>query len=149
MPHAPGPDDPADAASLAEALRPVLHRLLRWLRRESNGSGVSPLHLLLLTTIRQNPGIGVGELARIERLRGPTISGQVKSLESLGLVARGAPDPEDRRRVGFHVTERGAETLAATRRSRTDWLAARLAELPGGAREAIRAALPALDGIAQ
>ncbi len=149
MPHSLQPGVLADAAALAEALRPVLHRLLRRLRRESHDFGISPLHLLLLATIRQNPGIGVGELARIERLRGPTISGQVKSLETLGLGERGGPDPVDRRRVGFHVTEKGMEVMAATKRSRTDWLAGRLAELPPGARDAIRTALPALDGLAQ
>lgn len=148
MPHSLKQEDLADAQALAEALRPVLQRLFRRLRRESHDLGVSPLHVLLLATIREHPGIGVGELARIERLRGPTISGHVKSLEGLGLVERGSPDPGDRRRVGFRVTEKGTEIIAAMKRSRTDWLARRLAELPPEARAAIRTALAALEGIA-
>lgn len=149
MPQPPKADHGlADAAELAEALRPVLQRLFRGFRRESHDLGVSPLHVLLLVTILRNPGVGVGELARIERLRGPTISGHVKSLEGLGLVERGPPDPGDRRRVGFHVTAKGTELIAAMKRSRTDWLAARLAGLTPEARAAIRAALPALEGLA-
>ncbi|WP_457831324.1 MarR family transcriptional regulator, partial [Staphylococcus aureus] len=76
---------------LAEALRPVLRRLLRSLRRESRDLGASPLQSLLLVAIVEQPGIGVGELARQENLRGPTISGHIKTLQSAGLVARTPP----------------------------------------------------------
>ncbi|MGL4290592.1 MAG: MarR family winged helix-turn-helix transcriptional regulator [Phreatobacter sp.] len=141
------PGDPDDVQVLAEALRPVLRRLLRSLRRESRDLGASPLQSLLLVAIVEQPGIGVGELARQENLRGPTISGHIKTLQSAGLVARTPPDPDDRRRVGLVATPKGHEVIAAMRRRRTDWLAQRLAGLSPEARLAIRAALEPLSEI--
>ncbi len=135
------------AIALAEELRPVLHRLLRQLRRESDDIGVSPLQALLLAAIREHPGIGVGELACLEKLRGPTISGHVKAMEALGLVTREAPNPDDRRRVGLVATKKGDEIMEAIKRNRTDWLAQKLARLPPEAREAIQKAIAPLGEI--
>jgi DNA-binding MarR family transcriptional regulator len=134
-------DDPSE---LAEVLRPTIFRLSRLLRRQMDGSGVSPLQSLLLALIEQSPGIGVGELARLEGLRGPTMSGHVKRMEEDGLIERTAPDPADRRRAGLAVTAQGRATLVRLRRQRRDWLAARLAMLDPAARQAICAALAPL-----
>src|SRR5580698_1087817 len=89
-----------DSTTLADELRSALQRLLRQLRRQAYEPdlGVSPLQNLLLTAIIEHHGIGVGDLARLENLRGPTISGRVKAMEAAGLVTRTAPDPKDRRR---------------------------------------------------
>jgi DNA-binding MarR family transcriptional regulator len=122
-------DELASAAFLSEDLRRVLHRLSRRLRREAQDLAVSPLHALLLAAIRENPGIGVKDLARLERLRGPTISGHVKAMEALGLIERGPSDPNDRRRVRLVVAKKGIATLEGIKRSRVDWLARRLANL--------------------
>jgi DNA-binding MarR family transcriptional regulator len=140
-------DEPDDALLLAEEIRPVLHRLLRQLRRESFGAEVSPFQKLLLAAIIQQPGIGVGELARLENLRGPTISGHVKGLLSMGLVMRDTPDGEDRRRVGLIATPKGEDVIAAMRDRRTNWLAERLRGLSPEARQAIRNALAPLAEI--
>ena len=137
------------AAALAEDLLRVLRQLFRRLRRESEDAGISLMHLLLLATIRERPGIGVGELARLENLRGPTISGHVKALEALGFVARVPADPHDRRRVGLVLTEKGRDTIATLKRSRSDWLARKLAGLPPDARDTIRAAIAPLNEIVQ
>jgi DNA-binding MarR family transcriptional regulator len=138
-----------DALALADELRPVLHRLYRQLRRESEdlNRGVSPLQNLLLAAIIEHPGIGVADLARIEKLRGPTISGHVKRLESAGLIARAAPLSEDRRRVGLVVTARGRGSIEAIKRRRRDWLAHQLGTMPFAARRAIRKALGPLSEI--
>lgn len=141
------PGDLDDAQVLAEDLRPVLRRLLRSLRRESRDHGVSPLQSLLLVAIVEQPGIGVGELARQENLRGPTISGHIKAMQAAGLVGRTPPDPDDRRRVGLVATPAGHAVIAAMRRRRTDWLAQRLAGLSAEARRAIRTALEPLNEI--
>jgi DNA-binding MarR family transcriptional regulator len=138
-----------DALALADELRPVLHRLYRQLRRESEdlNRGVSPLQNLLLAAIIEHPGIGVADLARIEKLRGPTISGHVKRLESAGLIARAAPLSEDRRRVGLTVTARGRGSIEAIRRRRRDWLAHQLGNMSFADRRAIRKALGPLGEI--
>jgi len=138
-----------DALALADELRPVLHRLYRQLRRESEdlNRGVSPLQNLLLAAIIEHPGIGVADLARIEKLRGPTISGHVKRLESAGLIARAAPLSEDRRRVGLMATARGRGSIEAIKRRRRDWLAHQLANMSFAARRTIRKALGPLSEI--
>ena len=142
------PDELAAARALSEELRAVLHHLLRRLRREGHDLGISRLHAFLLAAILEHPGIGVGELAALERLRGPTISGHIKAMEALGLVERG-PHPDDRRRVGLLATAKGSRTIEAIRRSRTDWLAEKLAALSPAARAAIRDAIAPLEEIAR
>ena len=138
-----------EAHALAEILRPALHRLHRQLRRESDEPGLSPLHALLLAAILRQPGIGVAELARMEKLRGPTISGHVKAMERNGLIMRAAPDPSDRRRNGLVATDRGEEIIRNMKQKRTDWLASELAKLSPEQRAAIRAAVGPLGEIGQ
>ncbi len=63
----------------------------------------------------------------------------VKRFEAQGWVRRLPPPAEDRRRFGLVITPSGKKALDAVRRCRrTDWLAARLAELNP---EALSAAL--------
>ena len=76
----------------------------------------------MLAAIRERPGIGVGELARLENLRGPTVSAQIKAMEAAGIVRRETPNPDDRRRVGLVATEKGRAIVTALRRRRADWL---------------------------
>jgi DNA-binding MarR family transcriptional regulator len=135
------------AKSLSEDLRFVLHRLFRQVRRESQDLGVSPGRLLLLAAIREKPGIGVAELAQLERLRGPTVSAHINALEALGLVKRSPPDPNDRRHVGLVVTRKGTTIIEAIKRSRADWLTRKLAQLPPAGRAAIRNAIAPLREI--
>ncbi|RDI98265.1 MarR family transcriptional regulator [Dyella solisilvae] len=134
-----------DNQVLAEQLRAALHRLIRQLRRGNEDDAISPLHKLLLLTILEHPGIGVGELAQQERLRSPTISGHIKTLEADGLVRRTEPASGDRRRVGLMVTARGRHVVESMRRQRTDRLAQAIGQLPPASRDAIRAAIDALN----
>lgn len=130
-----------DIAALAEALRPGLLRVSRRLRQEAQKAGLSAQDALLLGFIRKNPGVGVSALAEAEQTSKPTMSAHVKRLEAAGLIAR-RDDADDGRRSGLAVTPAGARKLDAIRRSRNDWLAARLA----GLAEAERAALAAAAG---
>ncbi|WP_027794722.1 MarR family winged helix-turn-helix transcriptional regulator [Paraburkholderia acidipaludis] len=141
------PANLTSALEIAEALRPVLHRLLRELRRESQHPDVSPLQALLLASIVKHPGIGVTDLAALENVRGPTISGHIKAMESAGLVGREANDPDDRRRVGLVATKKGRDAIKAIKRNRTDWLAHQLAALSPADRRAIREAIEPLGRI--
>jgi DNA-binding MarR family transcriptional regulator len=135
------------ALALAEDLRPLLHRLMREMRREDLDLHATPLQALLLANVLKHPGIGVVELAQLEKLRGPTVSSHVKALEKLGLIVRGEPDPQDRRRIGLVVTENGRRVLVDLKQRRTDWLAERLAGVSPEARELLRAAIPVLAEI--
>lgn len=138
-----------EAHAIAEALRPALHRLHRKLRREIDDPGPSLLHALLLVAILRQPGIGVAELARQEKLRGPTISGHVKAMERDGLIIRSEPDPNDRRRNGLIPTDKGRELIHSMKQRRTDWLASELVKLSPEGRAAIRAAIGPLGELGE
>lgn len=140
---------PDTAHDLAEALRPALYRLYRLLRRESEGLGVTGLQFLLLAIIGKNPGIGTAELARMERLRGPTISGHVRLMEAAGLITRSAGEHEDRRRVGLTVTAQGQAVIDEMQRRRVDWLARRIAHLSDAERSALAAAIAPLARLSE
>jgi DNA-binding MarR family transcriptional regulator len=140
---------PDAAHDLAEALRPALYRLYRLLRRESEGLGVTGLQFLLLAIIGKNPGIGTAELARMERLRGPTISGHVRLMEAAGLITRSAGEHEDRRRVGLTATAQGQAVIDEMQRRRVDWLARRIAHLSDAERSALAAAIAPLARLSE
>ena len=124
------------------APRPALLRLSRELRREIHSLGVTGGQVSLLIKIQKEPGIGVRELARCERMSTPGMSKYVARLEAAGLLRR--TELEDRRRIGLQLTAEGARVLASVKRRRTAWLAARLRGLPPGELEAIDAAVAPL-----
>ena len=127
----------------ANALRPVLLKLNRQLRRELGPVGITAGQASLLHAIRTRPGIGVRELAAFEGISAPAMCGYVDRLEGAGLVTR-ARSTEDRRRVGLELTDTGRSVLRSARSRRTAWLAARLKLLDDDELAAIEAALPAL-----
>ncbi|MYM28421.1 MarR family transcriptional regulator [Duganella sp. CY15W] len=142
---------PQHAIALADELRVALHHVFRRIRQESDNdpSGLTLQQKMLLSTISLHPGIGVAELARMEKLRGPTMSGHIKALEGLDLVRRDAPDPEDRRRSGLLLTKHGTTVLEDIRTRRRDWLARKLAQLPPEGAAALRNALVYLNEIGE
>ncbi len=134
-----------DLAALADRLRPVMLKLSRRLRQEAHKVGVSALDAQLLAVLKKTPGAGVSELADIEQMSRPAMSVHIKRLEAAGWIRREAEEPEaDRRRVRLALTPKGHSALNAIRRSRNDWLAARLSQLDGEALQAIDAALDPL-----
>lgn len=155
----PSGSDPAAAAlpgtaadgiaALAADLRRAVLRLNRELRRRTQLPGVSPIHGTLLALIQRNPGVGVSELAALERMRVPTMSGHVRRLEEAGLVTRSPAPERDRRRVGLSVTPAGEQVVDAIRRQRTDWLAERLRSLAPEARAALRDAVSPLRQLSE
>ncbi|MBV9840950.1 MAG: MarR family transcriptional regulator [Sphingomonadaceae bacterium] len=133
-----------DAAELADRLRPILLKLGRHLRRETQKLGISPLDAQLLAVIKARPGAGVSELADIEQMSRPAMSMHVKRLEAAGWLERGVEPGSDRRRTRILLSGAGRAALEAVRRSRTDWLEARLAALEPAELAVLAAALPPL-----
>src|SRR5215813_11913216 len=117
----------ADPIAVANRLRPALLRANRALRREVHSLGVTGGEVALLNLIREEPGIGVRELATRERMSPAAMSKHVARLENAGLLARTALP--DRRRVGLVLTPDAVRVLASIKRRRTTWLASRLREL--------------------
>ncbi len=132
-------------AKLAAELRPSILRLSRHLRREAQRGGSSSLDAQLLGTLREEPGLGVSELADMEQMSRPAMSAHVKRLMQLGYVQRDNPKSDaDRRRVGLSVTRSGTSYLRTVSGRRADWLADRLSELGAEDRTALDRAAKSL-----
>ena len=131
-----------DPVVVANRLRPVLHKLNRHLRRETHSLGVTSGQVSLLAQIGRSPGIGVRELAALERMSSPGMSKYVARLEHAGLLRR--TETADRRRVGLELTEEGQRVLRSVRSRRTAWLATRLGGLAPDELAAVEAAVEPL-----
>ena len=133
----------ADPTVLANRLRPVLLHLNRQLRREIHSLGVTGGQVSLLVQIKYHPGIGIRELAALERISVPGMSKFISRLEEAGLVQR-MPVQGDQRRVGLTLTPAGQKVLRSVKSKRTAWLASRLRDLDPDELEAIDAAIEPL-----
>src|SRR5579859_5972729 len=109
-----------DTAAVGNRLRPVLLRLARELRRETESLGVTSRQATLLWLIREHPGTSLRELAALEGISAPSLSGHVDRLERAGLLER-VRASGDRRRVGLELTDAGARLLRRVRARRTTW----------------------------
>jgi DNA-binding MarR family transcriptional regulator len=128
---------------VADDLRPVLLRLARELRKETEQLGVTARQATLLWLVKRSPGLSLAELAAEEGISPPALSGHVDRLERAGLLER-VRSTEDRRRVGLRLTDEGARLMRRIRARRTTWLAERLKGADPAELEAIDAAIPAL-----
>jgi DNA-binding MarR family transcriptional regulator len=129
--------------TVAADLRPVLLRLARELRKETEQLGITARQATLLWLVKRSPGLSLAELAAEEGISAPAMSGHVDRLERASLIERVRSD-EDRRRVGLRLTDDGARLLRSVRARRTTWLAHRLRALKPAEIDAIETALPAL-----
>jgi len=99
----------------------------------------------LLGTLREEPGLGVSELADMEQMSRPAMSAHIKRLMQLGYVQREtAKGDVDRRRVGLSITRTGTQYLRVVSERRADWLAERLSELGAEERTALDRATKSL-----
>ena len=134
----------SDPRTVANQLRPVLLRLTRQLRKETESLGVTSRQVPLLWLIHQNPGLSLRELAESEQISAPALSGHVDRLEKAGLIERVRSDT-DRRRVGLALTCEGEKLVRSVRARRTSWLAERLDGLDPDELEAVEAAIEPLE----
>ena len=116
------------AVEVADRLHSAAIHLLRWLRREDEAAGLSPARLSALSVVVFGGPLPIGEVARAEQVRPPTMTRLVHALERDGLVAR-EPDPTDGRVTRVRATAAGERVLAAGRRRRIERLARGLAGL--------------------
>jgi DNA-binding MarR family transcriptional regulator len=129
--------------AIASDLRPIVLRLARGLRKETEQVGITARQATLLWLIKRSPGLSLAELAAEEDISPPALSGHVDRLEAAGLVER-VRSSDDRRRVGLRLTNDGLQLVRRVRARRTTWLASRMRSLTPEELEAIDAALPAL-----
>lgn len=130
--------------AVASELRPVLLRLARELRKETEQLGITARQATLLWLVKRSPGLSLAELAAEEGISPPALSGHVDRLERAGLIER-VRSIEDRRRVGLRLTDDGLRLLKRVRARRTTWLSDRMGTLEPTELEAIEEAIPALQ----
>jgi DNA-binding MarR family transcriptional regulator len=137
-----------DVSELATALRPSLLRLVRVLRQQRAELSITLTHLSAMATLEKNGPMSPGELASQERVQPPSMTKVLATLEEVGFVRR-EPHPTDRRQAIIVLTPTGLELLESERRVRDAWLNNQIERLDPQEREALRAALPVLDKLAE
>src|SRR6516165_5444884 len=85
-----------NAQELADHLHSAAIHLLRRLRRKDDPTGLNAPRLSALSVIVFAGPITLGDLARAEQVRPPTMTRIVDALLALGLAVK-EPHPEDRR----------------------------------------------------
>lgn len=123
-------------------------RLLRTLRREDDGSGLSAPRLSALSVLVFAGAQSLAELAAAEQVRPPTMSRIVDALVEAGLATREAK-PGDRRSVRIEATEAGRTLLETGRERRVGALIARLGKLADSERRALARGVEILEQIAR
>lgn len=117
-----------EAEDLADQLHSAAIHLLRQLRREDDASGLSAPRLSALSVVVFGGPLTLGDLARAEQVRPPTMTRIVTGLEKDGLVKRRG-DPRDRRLTHIEATPKGRKILAAGRARRVEKLASAVGRL--------------------
>jgi DNA-binding MarR family transcriptional regulator len=127
-----------------EELAGCVERLVTWLRRSTAVPGYSVTARSTLARLRTGGPGRVSDLARLEGVTQPAMTGLVNRLETEGLVRRTA-DPSDARAALVELTAAGGAFVDARRADRVRVLGERVARLTPAERAAVFAALPALD----
>ena len=131
-----------------DELAGCLERLVGWLRRSTPIPGYSVTSRLTPVRLDADGPTRVSDLARLEGVTQPAMTGLVNRLEGEGLVTRSA-DPTDARAALVTITAAGRAFVEARRAERVRVLSARIDRLPDADRDAILAALPALDRLSK
>jgi DNA-binding MarR family transcriptional regulator len=131
-------------AELAAATTRLRRALRRATRRRLPYEPLPHNQIDLLRLAGDRPGVSVAAAAAALSLAPNTVSTLVNELCSAGLLARGADDA-DRRVARLSPTVAGHARMAAWRDRRAVALAGALGVVAAGDREALRAALPALE----
>lgn len=149
------PDASAPAgtpAPLTPALR-VVHMLRKVIRaidldshRLEHRHGVTAPQLLVLATVRDHSGLGIGDVARLVQLSPSTVVGIIDRLEERALLER-RRDAVDRRRIQLVLLPKGRTVLDAGPKPLQAALIARFERLPADDQARMLAALDQLTDL--
>ncbi|MGE0028214.1 MAG: MarR family winged helix-turn-helix transcriptional regulator [Thermoleophilia bacterium] len=138
---------PLDDESVNRLRNAVMHTARR-LRAAAAEEGLTPAQSgVLATLVRQGP-MRAGDLAAAEAVNPTMLSRILGRLEEAGLIER-APDPADARSTVVRATSGGKRLIGRLRVRRAAVLRARLSDLTPEQVAALRAALPALEALAE
>ena len=137
----------ATRPQVADHIHSAAIHLLRALRRQDDKWGLSAPRLSALSVIVFGGPITLGDLARAEQVRPPTMTRLVRALESARLVTRKG-DPDDRRIMWINATPSGRRLLLKGRAERVRALAFRLRSFSREDVESLDAAARLLEFVA-
>jgi DNA-binding MarR family transcriptional regulator len=129
----------------AARLRLAITRTARRLRQEAAGE-LTPTSAATLATVERHGPLTPSEVAEIERIRRPSATRSLRSLEDAGLVRR-TSDPSDGRSSLVSVTAAGRERLRRLRGRKNAYLARRMRDLPPADVETLERAAEILERI--
>jgi DNA-binding MarR family transcriptional regulator len=138
-------DPETGPAPLAVALEDRVSRLW-WLVSRDATSVVSRSAAATLARLREGGPQRISALAAAESVSQPTMTCVVQRLERDALVSRDG-DPDDARAVRISITAAGRHALEARAGLRAEVLGRRVERLDNAERDALAAALPALDAL--
>jgi DNA-binding MarR family transcriptional regulator len=135
-----------DPERTAQSLHAAAIHLLRKFRRIDNASGLNPPRLSALSVVVFAGPLTLGQLAKTEQVRPPTMTRIVHALEAQGLVTRGV-NADDRRTIHLSATMKGKRLLLQARHRRVASLAHQVDILPDRDRKALQAAISIIDNL--
>jgi DNA-binding MarR family transcriptional regulator len=133
---------------VAERLNAAAIHVLRSVRGADARAPIGPAALSALSVLVFAGPRTVGELARAEQVRSPTMSGVLKGLEAEGLVRRERVAHDARRSV-VHPTAKGRRLMERARAARIAVLAERLQALDERERATLLAATELMERVAR
>jgi DNA-binding MarR family transcriptional regulator len=135
-------------AEATDRLRSAIGRISRRLRPTVAASALTPSQISVLFTVARRGPLGLSELATIEAMNPTMISRIVVQLCELGLIRRESR-PDDRRAATVTATAAGRRMRERVHGERARALGVYLAQLDERERDALVAALPALERLAE
>lgn len=132
------------AAQLRLAITRTSRRLRQEALRKEAGGEMSPSTTAALASVERHGPLTPSELADTERVRRPTATRILRTLEEAGLVER-TPDPEDGRSALISITAGGREKLRSLRKRKTAYLARRMRDLDADEVATLRGAAQILE----
>lgn len=135
------------SAQVSSEVRVAVLRLARRLRSQRADTGLSIAFISALGTVERHGPITPGELAEREKVKPPSMTKILATLESEGYIERTA-HPSDGRQSLIRVSPLGKEMLNDDRRRRDAWLSQRLAGLELHERETLREAAKIMERLA-
>jgi DNA-binding MarR family transcriptional regulator len=132
----------------AAALHSAAVRLIRRVRTGDSAGGLTPPRASALSVLVFGGPLTLGELARAEQVKPPTITRLVAGMQRDGLV-RLRSDSADARVKRVEATARGRRLMLEARDRRVERLAAALEALPASRRELVVRATDVLAALAR
>ena len=136
------------SAKLAELIHSTAIRLLRSVRQADEASGLTASRLSALSMIVFSGKIALGDLAKAEQVRPPTMTRIVNALERLQLIVR-SPNPADGRLIHITATNKGKRELLKGRARRVQLIAKGIQGLTAAERKKLSDALEVIQKLAE